>query len=61
MYPPAVPYADVLRERAASDPEYRRILFCTALKHLLKGDVETARILLRDYMNTTTSLDLGRS
>jgi len=47
-------------------PEYRRAFLCEAAGALLRGDLETAKVSLRAYINgtmgfTKAGADLGRS
>ena len=44
-------------ERAARDPEFRIGLLTEALESLVSGELEVAKILLRDYINATVGFD----
>lgn len=57
MYPPAVDFSPIVRERAARDPKFRRALLCEALDCLMDGELSTGRILLRDYINATMGFE----
>jgi DNA-binding phage protein len=46
-----------VRERAARDPEFRAALFGEAVQALLGGDLDTARITLRAYINATIGFE----
>jgi DNA-binding phage protein len=46
-----------VRERAARDPEFRAALFGEAVSALLDGDLETARLVLRAYINATVGFE----
>lgn len=46
-------FRDTVAERAARDPEFAGALLAGAARELLAGDVDTARALLRDYVNAT--------
>ena len=46
-------FKDTVMARARQDPEFREGLFTEAIECLLAGDVETGKILLRDYVNAT--------
>ncbi len=46
-------FNDTVRERAAADPAFRAALFGEAAAALLDGDLQTARITLRAYINAT--------
>jgi DNA-binding phage protein len=50
-------YNDTLRERAARDPEFRAALLGEAVQGLLGGDLDTARIALRLYINATIGFE----
>jgi len=42
-----------VRERTARDPAFRAALFQEAVQTLIEGDVDTARTVLRDFINAT--------
>ena len=42
-----------VRARAQRDSAFRKFLLREALEVLMSGDVETGKILLRDYINAT--------
>jgi len=46
-------FRDTVAARVASDPEFARALLAGACRELLAGDLDTARVLLRDYVNAT--------
>lgn len=46
-------FAETVRARAQRDPRYRRALLREALEALLSEDLDTAKGLLRDYINAT--------
>ena len=46
-------FKETVQARAKRDPSFRRELFCEALESFLAGDVETGKIILRDYINAT--------
>jgi DNA-binding phage protein len=59
-------FKDTVKARAERDPEFRAGLFREALEALLGGDVETGKVLLRDYVNATIGFealarDLGKN
>ncbi len=54
-------FKDTVKARAGRDPEFRAGLFREALEALLDNDLETGKILLRDYVNATAGFEaLGR-
>jgi DNA-binding phage protein len=50
-------YNETVRERAAADPEFRAALFGEAVATLLGGDLETAKVVLRAYINATIGFE----
>ena len=46
-----------VRERAARDPAFRAALFGRAVAALLDGDLDTARLVLRAYINATIGFE----
>lgn len=50
-------FKDTIKNRAARDPEFRAALFGEAIEALLSGDLETGKILLRNYVNATIGFD----
>ena len=46
-------FKETVRERARRDPDFRAELLKAAVECLLAGDVETAKSVLRDYVNAT--------
>ena len=47
-------FRETVRARARRDPDFRREFLKEHLKRLLASDFATARVVLRDYLNTTT-------
>jgi len=43
--------------RAKEDPEFRRGLIIEAINMILDGEITAGRIMLRDYINATGSMD----
>ena len=41
-------------DRARRDPEFRKALLQEAMNEFLAGDLDTAKIVLRDYINAST-------
>lgn len=50
-------FKDTIKARAERDPEFRVGLFHEAIDALLSDDLETGKILLRDYVNATVGFD----
>ena len=46
-------FRDTVAARVAADPDFARALLAEGARELLAGDVDTARALLRDYVNAT--------
>jgi len=46
-----------IKVRAERDPEFRVGLFCEAIEALLSNDLETGKVLLRDYVNATVGFE----
>ncbi|NTU42313.1 MAG: transcriptional regulator [Nitrospirales bacterium] len=46
-------FKDTVKRRAGSDPEFRRALLVAAVNELLRGDMDVAKAMLRDYINAT--------
>lgn len=55
-------FKDVVRDRAQRDPSFRTALLSEAIEALGTGDAETAKSLIRDFINATLGFDeLGKS
>ena len=59
-------FKDTVKARAERDPEFRVGLFREAIEALLGDDLETGKVLLRDYVNATIGFEalateLGKS
>lgn len=50
-------FKDTVKARAERDPAFRRGLFQEALEAFTSDDVETGKILLRDYVNATVGFE----
>ena len=50
-------FKDTVKARAERDPEYRVGLFREAIEALLSDDLETGKVLLRDYVNATVGFE----
>lgn len=50
-------FKDTVRARAQRDAAFRRALLQEGIECLLSGDVETGKIVLRDYINATMGFE----
>jgi DNA-binding phage protein len=50
-------FNETVRERAAADPAFRAALFGQAVAALLNGDLDTAKVTLRAYINATIGFE----
>ena len=48
-----VNFRDHVKARIESDPEFRAALLQEAVQTLIEGDIGTARLVLRDFINAT--------
>ena len=46
-------FKDHINAKIKSDPEFRQALFQEAVQTLIEGDLDTARTVLRDFINAT--------
>src|ERR1700674_4152285 len=46
-------FKETIRARVERDPRFRRALLREGVEAMLAGDVTTAKIILRDYINAT--------
>jgi hypothetical protein len=46
-------FKETVRARAQREPEFRRALLHEGVECLLSGDVDTGKIVLRDYLEAT--------
>ncbi len=46
-------FKDTIRARVARDPKFRKELLRDGLESMLAGDIDTAKTILRDYINAT--------
>src|SRR5271166_3406856 len=46
-------FKETIRARVERDPKYRRALLREGIEAMLAGDVDTAKTILRDYINAT--------
>ena len=50
-------YHEIVQDRIRRDPEFRELLLSGGIERLLTGEVEVARIILRDYIIATVGFD----
>lgn len=50
-------FKDTVKARAERDPEFRAGLFREAIEAMLSDDLETGKVLLRDYVNATVGFE----
>ncbi len=50
-------YRETILARARRDPEFRELMFADGVERLLAGDVEVARLTLRDYIEATVGFE----
>jgi DNA-binding phage protein len=50
-------FRETVRARAQSDPAFREALLREAIETMLAGDVETGKVVLRDYINATIGFE----
>ena len=55
--PLARDFKETMQTRAARDPAFREGLFKEGVERLLTGDVDTGRIVLRDYVNAAVGFE----
>ncbi len=46
-------FKDYVKSRVETDPAFRQALFQEAVQTLIEGDIDTAKLVLRDYINAT--------
>lgn len=46
-------FKETIRARVKRDPGFRKALLREGIEHFLSGDVETGKIILRDFINAT--------
>jgi DNA-binding phage protein len=51
-------FKDTVKARADRDPAFRKALVAEAVNCLVNNDLETMKILLRDYINATDGFEL---
>lgn len=50
-------FKETIKMRAERDPEFRMGLFREAIEAMLSDDLETGKVLLRDYVNATVGFE----
>lgn len=50
-------FKNTIRARIARDRDYRRALLRQGVEHLLAGDLDTGKAILRDYINGTIGFE----
>ncbi|MBK1716911.1 DNA-binding protein [Thiocystis violacea] len=50
-------FKDTIKARAERDPEFRIALLQESLEAFLSADIETGKVLLRDYVNATLGFE----
>ena len=50
-------FRETVKDRADRDPEFRNGLLTKALEAVVRGELEVAKILLRDYINATVGFE----
>jgi DNA-binding phage protein len=50
-------FKEFVKSRVERDPKFRQALFQEAVQTLVEGDVDTAKSVLRDYINATVGFD----
>jgi DNA-binding phage protein len=50
-------FKETVAKRAEEDPEFRYALLLDAINELLTGDLDVAKILLRDYINASPQFE----
>ena len=50
-------FKETVRARIARDPAYRKELLREGVEHLLSGDLDTGKAILRNYINATIGFE----
>ncbi|MDR6264853.1 transcriptional regulator [Roseobacter sp. N2S] len=50
-------FKETIKARAECDPEFRAGLFREAIEAMLSDDLDTGKVLLRDYVNATVGFE----
>ena len=58
---PTIDFREIVQERALREPEFREMLFTSGVQCLLDGEVNVAKVVLRDYIETAIGYEkLGK-
>ncbi len=58
---PTIDFREIVQERALREPEFREMLFTSGVQCLLDGEINVAKVVLRDYIETTMGYEkLGK-
>jgi DNA-binding phage protein len=50
-------FKETVQKRVITDKKFRKALLREAIETMLSGDVETGKIILRDYINATVGFE----
>jgi len=50
-------FKETVKERADRDPKFRRALLREAIESFISGDIDTGKLILRDYVNATVGFE----
>ena len=50
-------FRNTIQERASRDPRFRRALLREAIEQLLSGEVDSGKMILRDFINATVGFN----
>ncbi len=50
-------FKEFVKARVEQDPAFRHALFQEAVQTLLAGDIDTAKVVMRDYINATVGFE----
>ncbi|MFO1259119.1 MAG: transcriptional regulator [Gammaproteobacteria bacterium] len=50
-------FKNTISKRATEDPEFRHALLLNAINELISGDLDIAKVLLRDYVNSSPQFE----
>ena len=51
-------FKETVAERAQRDTKFRRALLTEAVETFIAGDIETGKVILRDYINATIGFEI---
>jgi hypothetical protein len=55
--PLTLPFHDLVQKRAATDPAFGEALLLESIDTMLAGDVDTGKVILRDYIKATIGFE----